>query len=132
MLLQQLTRIASPTRLLTQDSFKERPGITVELGRDRCKDLLQPKLGLGPDVFWREGQQLIVFRPHLDFGGIMPGSSATKIPCPQCKTACLTSNGDVGYLRAVVARDRTMLLLGHQYTCTRCEKGAPSLVNQLM
>lgn len=97
-----------------------RKGILVPLGQDCSLDLLKPVLGLPATALHRNGQQVLVWRPHVDFATCLPEG----IKCPCCKTNTLSQHeATTRNVRKVMARDRTILMIGCVYKCKPCAGG---------
>uniref|UniRef100_A0A383VC41 Uncharacterized protein n=1 Tax=Tetradesmus obliquus TaxID=3088 RepID=A0A383VC41_TETOB len=97
-----------------------RDGILVPLGEDLSKLLLKPKAGLPPVAIARNGLQLLIWEPLRDFGTCLPGG----ILCPCCKVHTLGRHEASKALRKVMARDRTILMIGCSYKCEACAEKA--------
>lgn len=99
-----------------------RKGILVPLGQDCSTDLLRPVPGLPASAIHRNGQQVLVWRPHVDFPTCLPDG----IKCPCCKANTLAQHeASTRNVRKVMARDRTIFMIGCVYKCKACAGGCP-------
>lgn len=103
-----------------------RKGILVHLGEDHSIKLLDPQLNLSASEIHWYGLLCLVWRPHDDFakqlGGAMP-------LCPCCKSKRLAVHERITRnFRRVMGRDRTILMIGCVYRCSKCAGGCAAAV----
>jgi hypothetical protein len=100
-----------------------RNGILVHLGEDYSRSLLRPVPKLSASVVHWNGLMALVWRPHDDFM-----SGATPL-CPCCKSRHLAVHEKITRnFRRVMARDRTILMIGCVYRCCKCAGGCADAV----
>jgi hypothetical protein len=76
--------------------------------------------GLPATAIHRNGQYALVWRPHLEFASCLPDG---KVPCPGCGRGLVVNDAKTRNVRQVMARDRTIHMIGCAYRCKSCAGG---------